>query len=155
MPILSLSAQLASDINSPNSLQLRLLTELTLFWFDHFPLPKCFSGLEQVVRTRSHSFGCPQRAHCARLIYRSSITSTVERGNAFEERSLKLLEQTMSMSLKRVGGKEDGGIDLLGWWWLPHDTFEAPSTTMSVEVEDRRRIRVVGQCKAEKKKMGP
>ncbi len=26
---------------------------------------------------------------------------------------------------------------------------------MSVEVEDRRRIRVVGQCKAEKKKMGP
>ena len=94
----------------------------------------------------------PTRSLCT-VDLRSSITSTVERGNAFEERSLKLLEQTMSMSLKRVGGKEDGGIDLVGWWWLPHDAFEAPSTAISVE--DRRRIRVVGQCKAEKKKMGP
>ncbi|KAL0958428.1 hypothetical protein HGRIS_000570 [Hohenbuehelia grisea] len=25
----------------------------------------------------------------------------------------------MSMDLRRVGGKSDGGIDLLGWWWLP------------------------------------
>ncbi|KAF8970378.1 hypothetical protein BDZ97DRAFT_1902075 [Flammula alnicola] len=78
--------------------------------------------------------------------------ATVHRGNAFEERSLNLLEQTMSMSLKRVGGKEDGGIDLLGWWWLPHETSDASRTSLHPE---RRRIRVVGQCKAEKKKMGP
>ncbi|KJA26895.1 hypothetical protein HYPSUDRAFT_36063 [Hypholoma sublateritium FD-334 SS-4] len=94
----------------------------------------------------------PTRSLCT-VDLRSSKTSTVERGNAFEERSLQLLEQTMSMSLRRVGGKEDGGIDLLGWWWLPHDVFAGQST--ETPLENRRRIRVVGQCKAEKKKMGP
>lgn len=49
----------------------------------------------------------------------------------------------MSMALTRVGGKEDGGVDLLGWWWLPHDDMT------------RTRLRVVAQCKAEQKKMGP
>lgn len=84
--------------------------------------------------------------------------STVHQGNAFEERSLALLHKTMSMSLKRVGGREDGGIDLLGWWWLPaatndpllnHDNIATSSSS------NRRRIRVIGQCKAEKKKLGP
>lgn len=48
------------------------------------------------------------------------------------------------MNLERVGGPSDGGIDLQGWWWLPRlgDTR-------------RRRIRVLAQCKAEKKKMSP
>ncbi|KAF8804483.1 hypothetical protein BYT27DRAFT_7193959 [Phlegmacium glaucopus] len=83
--------------------------------------------------------------------------SAVHQGNAFEERSLGLLHQTMSMSLKRVGGKEDGGIDLLGWWWLPEgelllDSSDATTTTSSLK---RRRIRVIGQCKAEKRKTGP
>ncbi|KAF9486212.1 hypothetical protein BDN70DRAFT_870301 [Pholiota conissans] len=82
-------------------------------------------------------------------------TTTVERGNAFEQRSLDLLGQTMSMSLTRVGGKEDGGIDLLGWWWLPYDKDNADASTLSPSSEARRRIRVIGQCKAEKKKMGP
>jgi hypothetical protein len=80
-------------------------------------------------------------------------TTTVERGTAFEERSLNLLGQTMSMSLTRVGGKEDGGIDLLGWWWLPYDI---PNALNDSSLSDtRRRIRIIGQCKAEKKKMGP
>lgn len=72
---------------------------------------------------------------------------TVHRGTAFEERSLKLLRDNMSMSLRRVGGREDGGIDLLGWWWLPDPSGSANSP--------RRRIRVLGQCKAEKKKASP
>lgn len=45
--------------------------------------------------------------------------SSVHRGTAFEKRSLNLLQSTMSMSLARVGGRADGGVDLLGWWWLP------------------------------------
>ncbi|KZT22749.1 hypothetical protein NEOLEDRAFT_1045294, partial [Neolentinus lepideus HHB14362 ss-1] len=49
------------------------------------------------------------------------------------------------MSLQRVGGRSDGGVDLQGWWWLPS----------AVGGDDRRRVRVLGQCKAEKKKMGP
>jgi hypothetical protein len=67
------------------------------------------------------------------------LLSAVHRGVAFEQRSLALLRAQLSMSLVRVGGKADGGVDLLGWWWLPA----------------RRRVRVLGQCKAEKKKLGP
>ncbi|CAA7263250.1 unnamed protein product [Cyclocybe aegerita] len=60
----------------------------------------------------------------------------------------------MSMSLKRVGGKEDGGVDLVGWWWLPHNAASVSSSSPA-STADRRRLRVIGQCKAEKKKMGP
>ncbi|KAG6811834.1 hypothetical protein H0H92_005631 [Tricholoma furcatifolium] len=52
------------------------------------------------------------------------------------------------MSLRRVGGKSDGGIDLLGWWWLP------PLNATEINAP-RRRLRVLAQCKAEKKKIGP
>jgi hypothetical protein len=81
--------------------------------------------------------------------------STVHQGNAFEERSLALLHKTMSMSLKRVGGKEDGGIDLLGWWWLPATKDSSSNDAIASSPSNRRRIRVIGQCKAEKKKLGP
>ena len=82
--------------------------------------------------------------------------STNYQGSAFEERSLTILHKTMSMSLKRVGGKEDGGIDLLGWWWLPSTTDSPPdSSSTTTSNTPRRRIRVIGQCKAEKQKTGP
>ena len=45
--------------------------------------------------------------------------STVQRGTAFEYRALALLTKYMSMSLTRVGGSNDGGVDLIGWWWVP------------------------------------
>ena len=78
----------------------------------------------------------------------SRALSTTHRGTAFEERSLRILEAHLSMSLRRVGGKSDGGIDLLGWWWLP-----APGSHVSTV--PRRRLRVLAQCKAEKKRMSP
>jgi len=53
------------------------------------------------------------------------------------------------MTLDRVGGKHDGGIDLQGWWWIP----STPSETSGSD--RRRRIRVLAQCKAEKKKTSP
>ena len=49
------------------------------------------------------------------------------------------------MSLCRVGGKSDGGIDLQGWWWFPS----------TENTSQRRRLRVLAQCKAEQKKIGP
>lgn len=61
----------------------------------------------------------------------------------------------MSMTIKRIGGKDDGGIDFFGWWWLPHESSPNEETHHSSAVLRRRRIRVIGQCKAEKKKIGP
>lgn len=107
--------------------------------------------------------------------------SAVERGTAFEERSKSLLK-TLSISLRRVGGRGDNGIDLLGWWWLPQQApMHTPITTVSggktssrhrhnsdaltgmqsdKSLTDtngirRSRIRVLVQCKAEKRKLAP
>lgn len=85
-----------------------------------------------------------------------STLSTVARGTAFEQRSLQLLQDCFSMSLRRVGGKSDGGVDLLGWWWLPlSESQSSPSTPSTSSTLSRRRIRVLAQCKAEKKKFSP
>ncbi|KDR76481.1 hypothetical protein GALMADRAFT_246852 [Galerina marginata CBS 339.88] len=111
--------------------------------FQHCKIPS-FSRSQFLLQRRPISSS--RQAYAPRL-------TTVQKGSAFEERSLKLLAQTMSMSLKRVGGKEDGGIDLVGWWWLPHVTVDAQKP--SLLSFERRRLRVIGQCKAEKKKLGP
>ncbi|KAH8834188.1 hypothetical protein DL96DRAFT_1579728, partial [Flagelloscypha sp. PMI_526] len=76
--------------------------------------------------------------------------STVYRGVAFEKKCLRLLHDNLSMSLRRVGGKSDGGVDLIGWWWLPQSII-----TSSSRDNEHTRIRVLAQCKAEKKKIGP
>jgi len=123
------------------------------------------------------------------------LLSTVHRGTAFEYRALALLTKHMSMSLLRVGGKHDGGIDLIGWWWVPCENtcayraiFQSSPTQSSIyascrstlyinplvffpdpldattsepepprnsNTANRRRLRVLAQCKAEKRKMGP
>ena len=80
--------------------------------------------------------------------------STVHRGIAFENRSLRLLQQHLSMDLRRVGGRSDGGVDLQGWWWVPSSSdLSEPPTIYGPD--KRRRIRVLAQCKMEKKKIGP
>ncbi|KAF9051600.1 hypothetical protein BJ165DRAFT_1306543, partial [Panaeolus papilionaceus] len=83
--------------------------------------------------------------------------TAVRKGTEFEENARGLLRDTLSMSLTRVGGKEDGGIDLVGWWWLPDgtDTTVSGANAASSDKYTRRRIRVIGQCKAEKKKLSP
>ncbi|KAI0305123.1 hypothetical protein B0F90DRAFT_1625287 [Multifurca ochricompacta] len=87
-------------------------------------------------------------------IHRSSerLLSTVHRGTAFEKRASSLLMEHMSMSLTRVGGSYDGGVDLIGWWWLPSGQ---PSTCADWSIANRRRLRILAQCKAEKRKVGP
>ncbi|KAI9511678.1 hypothetical protein F5148DRAFT_1297868 [Russula earlei] len=60
-------------------------------------------------------------------------------GPAFEHRALALLTKHMSMSLTRVGGSHDGGVDLIGWWWI----------------SSAQKLRVLAQCKAEKRRVGP
>lgn len=77
------------------------------------------------------------------------MISSVHRGTAFERRAMHLLQANLSMSLCRIGGKSDGGIDLQGWWWLPFAPNAFTDPTL------RWRVRVFAQCKAEKKKIGP
>ncbi|CAL3965409.1 unnamed protein product [Diplocarpon coronariae] len=48
----------------------------------------------------------------------------------------------LGMSLKRIGGKSDYGIDLLGTWGLPSTSAGEP-------------LKVLIQCKAMKQKLGP
>ncbi|KAH0834930.1 hypothetical protein J3R83DRAFT_10616 [Lanmaoa asiatica] len=89
----------------------------------------------------------------------ASKLSAVHRGTAFEQRSLQLLQAHFSMALRRVGGRSDGGIDLVGWWWLPFatesDPIHRPGTFPDPDGLLRMRLRVLAQCKAEKKKFSP
>jgi hypothetical protein len=90
------------------------------------------------------------------VLWQSSKRTTVEIGTAFEERARRIARAHLSMALTRVGGKSDGGIDLQGWWWLP-----VPTNGVVRDGDDtvthggRRRLRVIAQCKAEAKKLGP
>ncbi|KAL1943891.1 hypothetical protein VTO73DRAFT_3709 [Trametes versicolor] len=82
--------------------------------------------------------------------------TAVMKGGLFEQRSLRLLREHLSMSLRRVGGKGDGGIDLQGWWWLPAECLShAHASRMDSSASPRKRLRIVAQCKAEEKKIGP
>jgi hypothetical protein len=68
--------------------------------------------------------------------FSEKLLSTVHRGTAFENRALSLLTEHMSMSLTRVGGSNDGGVDLIGWWWVPRD--EEPAITCACPLLQRR-----------------
>lgn len=73
--------------------------------------------------------------------------TTVDIGRAFELHCLRFLQEQMYMELTQVGGAGDGGVDLRGWWTVPR----SPSSDGSAS----RRLRVLGQCKAERKALGP
>ena len=85
--------------------------------------------------------------------------STVSVGTQFELRAQSLLRERFSMMLERSAGPGDGGLDLVGWWWLPRDptpsSTEKQDDSDEVSASDRWRIRVLAQCKAEKKGFGP
>ncbi|OCF73281.1 hypothetical protein I204_06512 [Kwoniella mangroviensis CBS 8886] len=77
--------------------------------------------------------------------------TTLDVGTSFEKHALRYLNDQLHMDLRRVGGAGDGGIDLRGWWWLPRSTLKKTAPL----VEDIRRVRLIAQCKAEKKSLGP
>lgn len=45
--------------------------------------------------------------------------SPVHIGTAFEAHSLRFLNHHLNMSLRRIGGPGDDGVDLSGWWYVP------------------------------------
>ncbi|KAJ5354568.1 hypothetical protein N7541_005612 [Penicillium brevicompactum] len=70
-----------------------------------------------------------------------SKESTVYVGTHYEYTVLKTLRR-YALSLNRIGGRDDAGIDLVGTWHLP-------------ERERERALRVLVQCKSLKTKIGP
>ena len=84
--------------------------------------------------------------------------TTVFKGTSFEERARQTLRDHLSMSLRRVGGRGDGGIDLQGWWWLPADLLSCElhvAVGGNPDAQKRVPIRILAQCKTEEKKIGP
>lgn len=87
--------------------------------------------------------------------------STVDIGRAFELHCLRFLNEQLYMALTQVGGAGDGGVDLRGWWTVPSRPSVTPATgdvggAGPSNLEGRtRRIRILGQCKAERRALGP
>lgn len=108
--------------------------------------------------------------------------SAVTAGTYFEDHCRRLLHQSLCMSLDRVGGAHDGGVDLRGWWYLPtaaakqqqhssatpkqridaHDLVEQATRIRQMQTGGTtshdplmRRIRVLAQCKNSGKRSGP
>ncbi|KAH9896980.1 hypothetical protein C8Q73DRAFT_436493 [Cubamyces lactineus] len=91
-----------------------------------------------------------------RSIGESTYLSRVAKGARFERRSLRLLREHLSMSLRHVGGKGDGGVDLQGWWWLPVECLgQTPTSAATAGTPPRGRLRVIAQCKNEDRKVLP
>lgn len=91
---------------------------------------RSLSGLWQSCGRRR---GPVQRFNAARFISTTTSCSalgisTVLQGTRFEERTLAVLHNHLSMALVRVGGRADGGIDLMGDWWLPPPSESSPSS---------------------------
>ncbi|WWC92746.1 uncharacterized protein L201_007705 [Kwoniella dendrophila CBS 6074] len=91
--------------------------------------------------------------------------TTLDIGTSFEKHVSDYLNNELYMNLRRIGGANDGGIDLKGWWWLPKPKYkfgpqsqsqiQIQSQNRSSDIENLKRIRVIVQCKAEKKSLGP
>lgn len=81
--------------------------------------------------------------------------TTLDIGRAFEQHSLAFLTRQLHMDLVNVGGAGDGGVDLRGWWDLPLWARTSGNDGQNAASTPARRIRVIAQCKAESKTMGP
>ncbi|CAK9781612.1 hypothetical protein CC85DRAFT_253687 [Cutaneotrichosporon oleaginosum] len=110
--------------------------------------------------------------------------STRAIGLAFENHTQRFLNGDLRMALSHVGGRGDGGVDLRGFWWVPRRPRRrtAKATPSPLEAEGSgtgsengawkpptppglkrdgtpgariRPLRVVAQCKAERRVVGP
>jgi hypothetical protein len=99
--------------------------------------------------------------------------STRAIGLAFEHHTHRFLNGDLRMALSHVGGRGDGGVDLRGFWWVPRRRrVKAQSESPKSGPEWKpppppglkrdgtpgariRPLRVVVQCKAERRALGP
>lgn len=127
-----------------------------------------FSIIRSFCTSKSRSLSYTSSPRAQNLATpQSSLTgeaSTVARGTAFEHFSSLLLNRRFGIQLQRVGGAGDRGIDLKGWWYIPSEEPKSRGKREGSEEENpnsiiqggrRKRLRVIAQCKAEAKKLGP
>lgn len=92
-------------------------------------------------------------------------------GTAFELSTLNYLinlKPPIKLTLLKVGGSNDRGIDLRGWWEISTNTLSAATSTSTLptpipqfkskirtEIKRRNRWSVLVQCKCESKSIGP
>jgi hypothetical protein len=92
---------------------------------------------------------------------RSPPPSPTALGTAYELATLAFLSRPpLSLSgLLRVGGANDRGVDLRGWWDMPVVRDDEMRGTLGRKRDSLKRSKkrwsVVVQCKAEAKKLGP
>lgn len=127
--------QYAEPLNLPRSFSSsRINNELTPFTRRLFKLPSA-----PPTPTQNHNNLSTFLSYAERISLPE--TSTVYVGTHYEYTVLQSLRR-YSLSLQRIGGRDDAGIDLVGTWHLP-------------ERERERAVRVLVQCKALKTKLGP
>ena len=80
--------------------------------------------------------------------------SAVARGTAYEFACMTTLHGWLGMQLYRTGGAGDRGIDLSGWW-EPHTFGPVHSIRPDIISKPSPRIRILVQCKAESRQVGP
>lgn len=72
---------------------------------------------------------------------------------------MRFLNEQLYMELTQVGGAGDGGVDLRGYWSVPSGSEFTTRKESEIESGRRldkiRKLRVLGQCKAERKALGP
>jgi hypothetical protein len=81
--------------------------------------------------------------------------SNVQKGTNYEKRTMVVLNKYLKMKLKLVGGKSDGGVDLIGTWKIPNTSSKALRSASGTTNFPERQLDVIVQCKAEKKAFGP
>lgn len=99
--------------------------------------------------------------------------STRAIGLAFENHTQRFLNGDLRMALSHVGGRGDGGVDLRGFWWVPRPPKRRAGKAPQEEAAAWkpplppglkrdgtpgariRPLRVVAQCKAERRALGP
>lgn len=89
--------------------------------------------------SQSFIFHSPNRALHDVLMTRPSTRAV---GDAFEAFSARFLNTDLRMSLRVVGGKSDGGVDLRGDWWLPLRLVSRPLQDYSVHLPTQQRAPV-------------
>lgn len=112
--------------------------------------------LRSPLRQRKCAADGPTHAHPSKGSVASTSSdgvipeSTVARGTRFELDTLMYLS-SLGMNLDRVGGRNDQGTDLLGWWNIQWPRRNEPHSAALQGLK----MRVIVQCKAEKRPLGP